>query len=113
MDQQNASGLAPRTETLGNGAAGLPLALARPIQAHGEEVRHLTFRQLTTKDIRALGMPFGFGKDGASTPDTAVIGRYVVALAGIPSSSVDQLSPPDFMAAMGVVMDFFASAKDG
>lgn len=93
--------------------AGHPLALMRPIQAHGEELRQLAFRPLTTKDIRSLGMPFGFGKDGASMPDTAVIARYIVALAGIPSSSVDQLSPPDFLAAMGVVLDFFGSAKDG
>lgn len=102
MDQQHTPSVASHS-----------LTLQRPIQAHGEEVRQLTFRPLTTKDIRSLGMPFGFGKEGGSTPDTAVIARYVVALAGIPSSSVDHLSPPDFLAAMGVVLDFFGSAKDG
>lgn len=99
--------------TTSTAEGGVTIALARPIQAHGEEVRQLTFRRVTAKDIRLLGLPFTFSKDGASAPDTAVIARYIVTLAGIPSSSVDQLEPLDFLAGMGAVMDFFGSAKAG
>lgn len=88
------------------------VTLTKPIQAHGEEVLTLTLRDLTAKDIRTLGYPFAFTSAGA-TPDAAVIARYAVQLAAIPSSSVDQLAPGDFMAVTEAVMGFFGSEKAG
>lgn len=83
------------------------LILSAPIQAHGEEVRELSFRELTSKDIRTLGFPFTTNKEGQTVIEAGVIGRYIVALAGIPTSSVDQMRPSDFMKAMEIVSGFF------
>lgn len=89
------------------------LPLSRPIEAHGETLQQLEFRELTAKDIRTLGYPFVITSDAKTAPDSAVVGRYIVALANIPSSSVDKLSPLDFMAATGAVMGFFGTATGG
>jgi hypothetical protein len=89
------------------------VTLTHPIQAHGEEVRSLTLRDPTGKDIRTLGYPFVITKDGETRPEAAVIAKYIVNLAAIPSSSVDQMSPLDTMAALEAVMSFFGTAKAG
>ena len=89
------------------------IGLSKPIQAHDKEVSALTLRDLTAKDIRVLGFPFTITKDGAVAPDSAIIARYVVTLAAIPTSSVDQMAPADFMAVTEAVMGFFGTAKAG
>lgn len=89
------------------------ITLSTPIEAHGETLAALTLRDLTAKDIRVLGYPFAITAAGATAPDAAAVGRYIVQLAAIPSSSVDKLSPRDFMTATGAVMGFFGEATAG
>lgn len=84
--------------------------LRRAIQAHGEEVRELVLREPTGKDLRTMGLPFGFSASGEVQIDAAATHRAIVVLAGVPSSSVDQLSAGDFMAAVGALMGFFGEA---
>jgi hypothetical protein len=83
------------------------LPLSAPIEAHGEPVKELTFRDPTAKDIRVMGFPFVVTKEADIVPDAAAIARYIVTLAGIPTSSVDRLAPRDFLAATMAVMGFF------
>lgn len=87
--------------------------LSTPIQAHDEELRALSFRDLTAKDIRTMGYPFTFTTKGEVQADAAIMTRYIVALANIPTSSVDQLAPFDFLQATQVIMGFFAPATAG
>jgi hypothetical protein len=90
------------------------LSLTTPIKAHGEMVSELTFREPLGKDIRVLGFPFeGSGENGKGrgSVDAAGVSRYIVTLANVPLSSVDQLSAPDWTAAMGLVAGFFADTE--
>lgn len=89
------------------------LSLTAPIEAHGETISILTFRPPTGRDIRECGLPFVLGQSDAghtSKFDGATIARYISKLAGIPTSSVDKLSAPDFLAATGIIGGFFAEA---
>ena len=97
----------------GDNLMPVTLPLGTPIEAHGETLKELSFRDLTAKDIRTIGYPFIITKDAETAPDAAAVARYIVALAAIPSSSVDRLSPMDFMAATGAVMGFFAAPTAG
>lgn len=88
----------------------MKVSLTRAIQAHGDDnVRELTLREPTGKDLRTLGLPFTISATGQVNPDSAVIARHISALAGIPPSSVDQLSAADFMTCSIAVMGFFGT----
>ena len=87
------------------------IPLLRPVEAHGETLRELALREPTGKDMRLMGLPFTITAAGQVQPDGAAIHRAIVLLAGIPPSTVDRLSAPDFMAATGAVLDFFGAAR--
>lgn len=82
------------------------IKLARPITAHGVEVNELTLREPNAGDVMECGYPLAI--DGSSViPQAASISKMISRLAGIPPSSVKQLSMPDYNAAMGAVLGFF------
>ncbi|ASV33128.1 hypothetical protein CJJ18_02390 [Candidatus Williamhamiltonella defendens] len=83
------------------------LMLARPIQAHGETVTVLEFREPTGKDVRELGYPYQLGQDDAVKLLAGVTAKYVSRLSDIPLSSVDTMSPADLNAAGWQVAGFF------
>lgn len=85
------------------------ITLTRPIQAHGEELRELTLREPTGKDLRTLGLPFTVSASGQVNPDSGALARHIGVLAGIPPSSVDQLSATDFMTCTVAVLGFFGA----
>lgn len=90
------------------------MKLSKPIQAHGETLTELTFREPNGGDLLQCGFPFKT-EMAASNPirhvDMEVIGRYISSLAGIPPISVKQLSLIDGTRAMGVVLDFFTNSE--
>ena len=70
------------------------LDLTQPIEAHGETLTRLTFRPPRAGDMRAWRIG-----------DTSV-GNFmplISALAGIPPSSVELMSPTDLFAAIDLV----------
>jgi len=88
------------------------LKLLVPIQAYGETVTELTFREPIGKDLRACGFPFKFESGegdgpGYSHPNAQAIHALIARLANIPPGSVDTLCLADFAAAMEVVTGFF------
>ena len=86
------------------------LKLSKPIKAHGEDVAELAFREPTGKDLRTCGMPYSMlDRDGAVglVIDAGAVAKLISALAGIPTSSVDQLSARDFQEATNVIVGFF------
>lgn len=85
------------------------VSLRKPIQAHGEELAELTFREPTAEDIIACGYPLQMS-DGAATPIAGAVARYISRLAGVPASSVKALSASDFNACMQEVLVFFGDA---
>lgn len=89
----------------------ITLQLAKPITAHGADVSALTLREPNAGDVMECGYPLGMEGELA-IPQAGPIGRLIGRLAGIPPSSVKQLSMPDYNAAMGAVLGFFG-ASDG
>lgn len=92
--------------------AGNKLTLSKPISAHDEKISELTFREPTGDDLMACGeMPFALEtkKSGATLThiSTDALALYIERLAGIPMSSVKQMTPKDFMGAFGIVAGFF------
>lgn len=102
-----------------SGGVTVAIPLAKSIKAHGTDLDTLTLREPTTKDEIELGQPFlitlGDGTDGSSGVriQAAVVAKYIVRLAAIPMSSVEQLSRPDFSKAQAAVLGFFGSGADG
>lgn len=84
--------------------------LRSPITAHGETVSELVFREPRGKDIAACGMPRTFvirSKSTVMEVDTASIHDYIVALAGIPPTSADQISASDWSDVTTAILGFF------
>lgn len=95
--------------------SGTVLTLSRPIKAHGDEVEQITLREPTVKDMIEVGQPFliiaGDGETGVRIQNKTVA-QYIVRLAQIPMSSVEQMAPTDFTKAQAVVMGFFGEGED-
>jgi hypothetical protein len=106
---ENLSGQTDAPERLADGR--MLLRLDAPIQAHGEEIDALAFRRLRPEDLDRVGYPLRVHEDGAKEPIPKHISALIGRLAGIPPSSVAQLTIADWERAMGVVVSFFARSR--
>jgi Phage tail assembly chaperone proteins, E, or 41 or 14 len=105
---------APETPALRVVRGGaITIALDAPIQAHGEEIAELTFRPLKVDDLNRVGYPVRLGADGTMEPIPDRISAMIGRLAGIPDSSVGQLTVADWHRAMEVVVGFFGPSARG
>ncbi|EGK4138397.1 TPA: phage tail assembly protein [Escherichia coli] len=86
------------------------LELKKPITAHGETLSVLEFDEPTGKDVRELGYPYQMNQDESVRLLAHVVSKYIVRLAKVPQSSVDQMSPADLNAAALLVAGFFLLA---
>lgn len=87
------------------------ITLSSPITAHGERLTALTLRPLTVKELRQCGaMPFYDAADGSTRVDPGAVAALISTLAGIPTSSVDQMSASDFAACVPVILGFFSAS---
>ncbi|SCC11124.1 phage tail assembly protein [Gilliamella intestini] len=80
------------------------IKLSQPIMAHGNELHVLELKEPTIKDIKKLGFPF----DGQMIGDPKKVANYIVELGNVTPSSVDQLTPHDFLMITGEIMMFFS-----
>lgn len=83
------------------------LELGYPITAHGETLSVLEFNEPTGKDVRELGYPYQMNQDESIKLQAHIIAKYIVRLANVPLSTVDQMSPGDLNAAGWLVAGFF------
>ncbi|EGT4253028.1 phage tail assembly protein [Citrobacter farmeri] len=83
------------------------LELNHPITAHGETLSVLEFNEPTGKDVRELGYPYQMNQDESIKLQAHIIAKYIVRLANVPLSTVDQMSPGDLNAAGWLVAGFF------
>lgn len=83
------------------------LELGHPITAHGETLSVLEFNEPTGKDVRELGYPYQMNQDESIKFQAHIIAKYIVRLANVPLSTVDQMSPGDLNAAGWLVAGFF------
>lgn len=82
--------------------------LAKPIQAHGEEVTELKLREPTGEDVEdCKGLPY-FLEDGETILiNTKTAMKYVSRCAEIPMGSVRQILPGDLNNLFWWVAGFF------
>lgn len=83
------------------------LELQYPVTAHGETVSVLEFNEPTGKDVRELGYPYQMNQDESIKLQAHIIAKYIVKLASVPLSTVDQMSPADLNSAGWLVAGFF------
>jgi hypothetical protein len=86
------------------------ITLTRPIKAQNESLTELTLREPNAGDLFRCGIPYKVeaAKDGSvrTVFDAGAVRALTAALAGIPTSSVDQLSAADFMACCNACINF-------
>lgn len=86
--------------------------LVKPIKAHGEELKAVTLRRPTTREIRQIGhMPYWLADDNKPSPNMSVMSDYLVVCLGIPESSVDQLDLVDLNKLTWAVIGFFLNPE--
>lgn len=92
--------------------SGVVIALSRPVRAHGEDISEIELREPTVKDTIEIGQPFliivGDGDTGIRIQNKTVA-AYIVRLAAVPMSTVEQLTLADFGAAQAAVLGFFGA----
>jgi Phage tail assembly chaperone proteins, E, or 41 or 14 len=84
--------------------------LTVPVQAHGEEIKKLVFRRPTGGDLMALGegWPININyQTGQITPNPAAMGAMMSALAGVPPSTIRNISSDDWATCAWKLMGFF------
>lgn len=83
------------------------IELSHPVSAHGETISVLEFKEPTGKDVRELGYPYQMNQDESIKLQAHIIAKYIVRLAGVPLSTVDQMTPGDLNTAGWLVAGFF------
>ncbi len=82
--------------------------LSKPIEAHKETLHELVLREPEPADARAVkAMPYWVAADESVQLNPTAAHAYIVRLAGIPPSSVDQLDIGDFNSLCWVIAGFF------
>ena len=86
------------------------LELNHPVTAHGETISVLEFNEPPGKDVRELGYPYQMNQDESIKLQAHIIAKYIVRLANVPLSTVDQMKPVDLNSAGWLVAGFFLQA---
>src|SRR5262245_61779052 len=84
--------------------------LTKPIQAHGEELRYLRWREPTGRDIEKAGNPIivdFFGEKPSLTFNEKKMSAMISQLCQIPPSSVGQLTAGDWNSIAWKLVRFF------
>ena len=106
-DEKEAAAAATEDNTLENS-----VVLRKAIQANGEEIKVLKFREPTGGDISRVGNPVNI--DVFSDPgkpktnfDEKKMEAMMALLAGVPPSSIKQLHPKDWNNCAWTLLPFF------
>lgn len=83
------------------------LELSNPVNAHGETISVLEINEPMGKDVRELGYPYQMNQDESIKLQAHIIAKYIVRLANVPLSTVDQMSPGDLNSAGWLIAGFF------
>lgn len=91
----------------------IEIKLKKAIKAHGEQVSVLTLREPTGDEVRRVGaLPYDVrGDDGSMVPQARVALKYAAICAGVPPSSLDQLSSVDVIVVVNAVFGMFTGGE--
>jgi hypothetical protein len=96
--------------------SNLEHTLTKPIRAHGEEVRYLSWREPSAADIERSGNPIiidFFGDKPNLSFNEKKMSAMISDLCGIPPSSVRQLTASDWNAIAYKLVRFFIPRAGG
>jgi hypothetical protein len=82
------------------------LILSRPVQAHGEEIKELRFREPTGNDAWECGMPIRFNNDNEIIIAMPAMMSLAARLAAVPLSTIKSLPLSDVMRMVEVLTGF-------
>jgi hypothetical protein len=82
------------------------LPLRKKVQAHGEWVTELTFREPTGADIEECGNPLSVTPDGMKF-ETRNMAAMMAQLAMVPPGTIKRLHPKDWMNGAFLIAGFF------
>lgn len=91
----------------------ITVPLSKEIEAHGEKVKHLHFREPTGADIAKCGYPVKFTDDGDFTFLAKPMSALISELGDVPPHSVASLSAADWQNCAGRVAGFFMGSGKG
>ncbi len=98
---------------------GITVKLNKKVQSEGKEIDELTFREAIGEDIAVCGYPFRIyvsngtdvdavrANEQEAKLDTLVLTNLAARLAGVPKSTIKNLSVKDYQQVVDVVMSFF------
>lgn len=85
--------------------------LSKPIEAHGEPISELVFREPTGGDIARCGNPVIYNPATESIDDVrfdeAKMNKMIATLAGVPLSTVEKLPAHDWSICAWTIAGFF------
>lgn len=91
------------------------MQLTTPVMAFGAAIKELTFRKPTAKDVRLHGYPFKIETTSEGSMiqhmNAGSIANLAAALGNVPLDAIDQLTPEDFMAVTGEILNFFGASQ--
>ena len=95
---------------LGSTGSAIWHKLRKPIQAHGETLSEITFREPTGADIEIVGMPVNI--DFSIEPfriefDSRRMSAMMVQLAAVPPSTIRTMHPSDWSTCAWGIANFF------
>jgi hypothetical protein len=85
--------------------------LTKPVQAHGEMLHVLEFREPTYDEVEQMGIPFNYTENGEMKLDTRACLKYIPVLAGIPRSSASKMALKDIFMASMTIVGFFTGSE--
>lgn len=86
------------------------IKLSKKITVLGKETDTIELREITTRDIRMLGMPLKIKTDGTAEMNMDVCAKYLARLSNLTDGDVDKMSIADFTAAAYEIIAFFNPA---
>jgi hypothetical protein len=94
------------------------LVLAVPVKPYGEEVKEVTLRRPTTKELRQCGQPYMMVQGGGGTAmqanyDACAKLLTMVCDPPLPAGTVDTLDAADFDDMAMILMGFTKRARPG
>lgn len=84
----------------------LKLRLRKPVDAHGEKVKYLTFKEPTGGDIERIGNPVSMA-GGTLNFDAPIMTQMMSHLAQVPTSAIRGLHSNDWTNAAYAIWNFF------
>lgn len=81
--------------------------LKEKITVAGNEIDAIELREITTRDVREIGLPYSIALIGTIEINTRMLGKYIVRLSNLTELDVDKMPPQTFQEISMEIFSFF------